>query len=68
MFGEQLRSDRERAGMSTEQAARRFGVSRAEYVELEAGVRYPYCNTFDAICRRFGWPQAFAGQRGTEYR
>jgi hypothetical protein len=50
-----------------EQAERRFGVSTAEYRLLEAGARYPDFNTYDAICRRFGWRQAFTGEHGTEY-
>jgi ribosome-binding protein aMBF1 (putative translation factor) len=67
MFGDLLRGDRERAGMSVEQAARRFGVSTAEYRSIEAGARYTDFNIYDAICRRFGWRQAFPGDHGTEY-
>jgi transcriptional regulator with XRE-family HTH domain len=53
--------------MSTEQAARRFGVSTAEYSSIEAGARYPDFNTYDAIYRRFGWRRAFPSDHGTEY-
>ena len=37
-------------------AARRFGVSQAIYRELEAGTRSPAWETFDRICKLFGWP------------
>ena len=53
--------------MSVEQAARRFRVTLADYRLLQAGARYPDFNTYDAICRRFGWRQAFPGESGTRY-
>jgi Helix-turn-helix domain len=48
-------------GWSVEQAARRLGVSQAIYRELEAGTRPPAWETFDRICKTFGWPQTFVG-------
>jgi DNA-binding XRE family transcriptional regulator len=36
-----------------------LGVSRAIYRELEAGTRTPAWETFDRICKMFGWPQTF---------
>jgi DNA-binding XRE family transcriptional regulator len=48
------------AGWSVGQAAWRLGVSVREYREIEAGERIPSWETFDRICRLFGWPQTFA--------
>jgi hypothetical protein len=33
-----------------------------EYRELEAGARSPNWETFDRICKLYGWPQTFVGQ------
>jgi hypothetical protein len=41
MFADLLRSDRDRAGLSPEQVARRFGVTPAAYRALEAAERWP---------------------------
>ncbi|MDP9329716.1 MAG: helix-turn-helix domain-containing protein [Actinomycetota bacterium] len=57
-----LRSDRERWGFSIGQAAWRFGVEPSEYRGLEAGTRWPSFDTYDPICKLFGWPQTFVGQ------
>jgi DNA-binding XRE family transcriptional regulator len=56
-----LAEDRKRAGMSVEQATRRLGVTQAIYREIEAGTRTPAWETWDRICRTFGWPQTFIG-------
>jgi transcriptional regulator with XRE-family HTH domain len=60
MFGDVLRRDRERYGLSIAQAARRFGVRPSEYREIEAGTRWPSFETYDRIATLFGWPQTFA--------
>jgi transcriptional regulator with XRE-family HTH domain len=59
MFTDMLRRDRERWGMTEAQTARRFRVSLRDYREIEAGERDPDFATYDAICKLFGWPQAF---------
>jgi hypothetical protein len=41
------------------QAAWRFGVSVREYRELEEGTRSPTFETWDRICKMYGWPQMF---------
>jgi DNA-binding XRE family transcriptional regulator len=41
------------------QAAWRLGISVREYREIEAGERSPSWETWDRICRTFGWPQTF---------
>ena len=41
MFSDLLRQDRERSGLSTDQAARRFSVSPNTYRKLEADERAP---------------------------
>jgi DNA-binding XRE family transcriptional regulator len=48
--------DRKRAGWSVGQAAWRLGVSIREYRELETGDRWPNWETWDRICKLFGWP------------
>jgi DNA-binding XRE family transcriptional regulator len=55
-----LEQDRKRAGWSVGQAAWRLGVSVREYREIEAGARAPSFETWDRICKPFGWPQTFA--------
>jgi transcriptional regulator with XRE-family HTH domain len=58
-FADLLREDRRRWGLSVAQAVGRFGVRPSEYRELEAGERWPSFETYDRICKLFGWPQAF---------
>jgi transcriptional regulator with XRE-family HTH domain len=55
-----LAEDRKRAGWSVEQAARRLGVTAVIYQEIEAGRRSPAGETWDRICKAFGWAQTFA--------
>jgi hypothetical protein len=55
-----LERDRKRWGLTVGLAAWRFGVSAAEYRELEAGTRSPSFEAYDRICELFGSPQAFA--------
>jgi hypothetical protein len=59
MLTDMLRRDRERWGMTEAEAARRFRVSLRAYREIEAGERMLDFATYDAICKTFGWPQAF---------
>ena len=60
-FPTMLRRDRERWGISECQAAWRFGATVREYRELEAGERSPDFETWDRICKMYGWPQTFVG-------
>ena len=62
-----LEHDRKRAGWSIGQAAWRLGVSVREYRELEAGARSPSFETWDRICKLFGWPQT-SKNRGRDDR
>ena len=59
MLPAMLEQDRKRAGWSVGQAAWRLRVSVREYRELEAGARGPDFETWDRICKTFGWPQTF---------
>jgi DNA-binding XRE family transcriptional regulator len=43
----------------------RLGISVREYRELEAGTSFPNWETFDRICKLFGWPQTFATKSAT---
>jgi transcriptional regulator with XRE-family HTH domain len=54
-----LAQDRKQAGWSMGFVAWRLGVTVGEYRELEAGERAPSFETWDAICKLFGWPQTF---------
>ncbi len=36
-----------------------LGITVREYRELEAGARSPSFETWDRICKLFGWPQTF---------
>jgi DNA-binding XRE family transcriptional regulator len=56
-----LEQDRTRVGWSVGRAAWRLGVSVREYREIEAGARVPSWETWDRICKLYGWPQTFVG-------
>ncbi len=62
-FDNLLRQDRRRWGLSIGEAAWRFGVTRAEYRALEAGDLLPSFDTYDWICKLFGWSQSFVGKQ-----
>lgn len=55
-----LERDRKRWDLRVCRAAWLFGVSVAEYRELEAGERLPDFETVDPIDRFFGLPSSFA--------
>jgi DNA-binding XRE family transcriptional regulator len=55
--------DRRRAGWSVARAARGLGVNVRTYGEIEAGERSPNFETWDRICKLYGWPQTFASDR-----
>ena len=59
MFGDLLRRDRERSGLRIAQAAWRLGITPAEYRRLEEEESWPRFETYDRICKLFGWPQTF---------
>jgi hypothetical protein len=46
-------------GLSVGEAAWRFGVTRAEYRELEAAHLLASFDTYDRICKLYGWLQSF---------
>jgi DNA-binding XRE family transcriptional regulator len=58
MFSDLLRAERERSGLTVEQAARRLGVSPVLYLKLEAGER-PDWTMYDRVAAVFGWPRSF---------
>jgi transcriptional regulator with XRE-family HTH domain len=57
-----LKRDRMRAGWSGARAAWELGVNIREYRELESGQRPPSFETWDRICKLYGWPQTFVGR------
>jgi DNA-binding XRE family transcriptional regulator len=59
-----LAEDRKQAGWSIGRAAWRLGVSVRDYREIEDGERSPAWETFDPICKMFGWQRTFIGVRG----
>jgi DNA-binding XRE family transcriptional regulator len=56
IFGDLLRGDRERNGLTVEQAARRLGVPLVAYGKLEIGEQWPCWETYDRIAAAFGDP------------
>jgi hypothetical protein len=69
MFGDMRERDRTRWGLRPARAAWLLGVDAAEFRELEAGTRWPSFETYDRICKLFGWPQVFVSESGqVEYR
>jgi hypothetical protein len=44
-----------------------LGVSVREYRELEAGTRWPSFDTWQRICKLYGWPQTFATNAGRAF-
>jgi hypothetical protein len=46
------------------QVAWRLGVSPRKYRELEAGDCSPDFETYDRICKLYGWPQTFVAVAG----
>jgi transcriptional regulator with XRE-family HTH domain len=62
MYSTMLERDRKRSGLGLARAAWLLGVSVPELRELEAGTRWPDFDTYDRICKLFGWPQAFTRQ------
>jgi DNA-binding XRE family transcriptional regulator len=64
MFDDMLKRDRERAGMSELQAARRFRVSSATYRRVEAGEEFPSSAIYESIVGMFGWPCAYVAPGG----
>ena len=59
MFSDLLPGDRERAGLTIDEAAFRLGVPPVAYRKLEAGERWPSWETYDRIAAAFGWPRSF---------
>ena len=59
MLPTMLEHDRKQSGWSVARAAWELGVSIREYRDLEAGARAPSFETWDRICKLFGWPQSF---------
>jgi DNA-binding XRE family transcriptional regulator len=58
-----LKHDRERAGLSVPRTAWLLGVKVSEYRRIESEEAYPSWETWDAICKTFGWGQTFVGLR-----
>jgi len=65
VFPAMMERDRKREGLRVCPAAWLIGVSVREYRELEAGARFPSFETWNAICKLYGWPQTFAGKAGS---
>jgi hypothetical protein len=61
MFAGMLERDRKRCGFRVCQVAWHLGVSVRQYRELEAGTRLPTFETWDRMCKLYGWSQSFVG-------
>lgn len=62
-FRSMLAEDRRRRGFTIGQVAWRLGITPDRYRALEAGEAIPDFETWDRMCKLFGWPQMFVGQR-----
>jgi transcriptional regulator with XRE-family HTH domain len=62
LFAGMLERDRKRNGYRVRRVAWRLGVSPQEYRELEAGTSLPTFDTWDRICKLYGWSQSFIGK------
>jgi hypothetical protein len=58
-FRQLMREDGERLGLSIGRASGLIGVWVREYRALEDGESYPDFETWDRICKLYGWPQAW---------
>src|SRR5687768_1957806 len=58
------RARSERWVMSVGQTAWRLDVKPREYVAIESGDSWPSFETYDRICKLFGWPQTFSRDTG----
>jgi hypothetical protein len=58
-FPSMMRRDRKREGLRVCRGAWLIGVTVREYREIEAGERSPTFETWDRICKLYGWPQTF---------
>jgi Helix-turn-helix domain len=56
-----MHDERERLGLSVARASWLVGVSVREYRELEVGERCPDFETWNRICKLYGWPQTLVG-------
>jgi hypothetical protein len=52
---------RRREGLKVCRAGWLMGVSIREYQGLEAGERVPDFDTWERICKLYGWPRSFLG-------
>ena len=59
-FPSMLDRDRRRHGFTVGQVAWRLGIAADEYRALEAGEPIHDFETWDRICKLYGWPQTFA--------
>jgi Helix-turn-helix domain len=66
-FRQMMRDDRERLGLSIARASWLVGISVREYRDLEAGEGYPDYETWDRICKLYGWPQSFPNRSGARF-
>jgi transcriptional regulator with XRE-family HTH domain len=55
MLGELLRRDRDKRGLSLEEAARLLQITAVRLRKLEADEAWPDWETYDLICKLFGW-------------
>jgi len=59
MFSDMLQRDRKHSGLRIAQVAWHLGITPAAYRRLEEEEAWPTFDTYDRICKLFGWPQTF---------
>jgi hypothetical protein len=57
-----MQRDRKREGLRVCRAAWLVGITVQHYRKLEAGERFTEFETWDRICKLYGWPQTFVGE------
>ena len=48
--------DRERCGFTPAQVAGRLGITRSEYLAIEAATRWPTSTVWERMVELYGWP------------
>ena len=61
MFRVWLVRDRERAGFTPARVAGRLGITRAEYLQIEEGKRWPSSIVWERMVDLYGWPAMSGG-------
>ena len=68
MLGRLTRKERERLALSSDDAARRLGISRRHYLDIEEGKIWPNWTTYDGSRGCWAGPHTFIAEPGSLFR